>query len=390
MSNPVIVQMFDQPFRRVQASLARLHKLGFTHVLVSPPQKSNGSRSWWARYQPVDYRVIEGPLGDRDGLQDLCRAAGRLGLAIMVDAVLNHMSNEPTYVHAPRGRIAHARFPRFGANDFHERLSTSHGGGRGLPQLRSQSPWVRDELRAYLRMLFHLGVRGFRFDAAKHIEPDFFAYVLDGLPAMLCFGELVHPDAGSFDSAYFKSMKAWDFPLAHSLKVAFAPGGDLGRLVNPSDRGEALWGPLAVTFVNNHDLIKNRRRFGFFRVENLRDRQLAHVYLLARQDGIPCVYAGDLRDALVRAGLEFRRLTGGQPTRWVHAGHNELMWARGPGLLAAINKSGSPWTPGPVPCGLTPGPYRDLLGRAKHTVDERGRWLQCGVPARGAVLLARG
>ena len=385
----VIVQMFNQPFRKVRGTLKRLQTLGVSHVLVSPPQKSNSSHCWWGRYQPVDFRVIEGPLGNRAELEELCREAQRRGLAVAVDAVLNHMSNEPRYVQAWRGKIVAAQFPHFSKNDFHERLSRSHGRGRGLAELRSDSPWVRHELREYLRMLYGLGVRGFRFDAAKHIDPGFFAYVLEGMPALLCFGELVYASAHDYPGDYFKLMKAYDFPLAHSLKEAFAPGGDLGSLIHPHERGGALWGPQAVTFVNHHDLVKNRSSFSFFRVADLRDRYLAYIYLLARQDGTPYVYHSDLSKLEVKAGLEFHRRAHEQPTRWLHASRNVLMWNRGPGLLAAINKSGTPWEPGLWDCGLSSGHYRDLLGGGRHFVDDMGRWHGCRVGARWAVLLVR-
>lgn len=390
MSRKAIVQMFNLPFRKIQSSLPRLQKLGLTHILISPPQKSNSSTSWWGRYQPVDYRVIEGPLGNRHELESLCWEAGRRGMRIMADAVLNHMSNEPRYVRAYRNRIVEAQFPRFSKNDFHERLSNAHGGGRGLADLRMDSPWVRSELRDYLRMLYGIGIRGYRFDAAKHIDPDFFDYVLEGIPDdCLCFGELVYGSSHDFPGGYWRTMRAYDFPLAHTLKVAFAHGGDLGTLINPHDRGGALWGPLAVTFVNKHDLIKNRRSFDFFRIGDVHDRHLSHVYLLGRQDGIPCLYTGDLRNAFVKAGLEFHQLAHGQPIDWIHASHNQLMWTRGPYLLAAINKAGHAWTPGPVGCGLAHGVYRDLLGGPSQYVDEYGRWHACRVPGRGAVLLLR-
>lgn len=390
MQTPALVQMFNLPFRTVQRMVPRLHALGVSHVIVSPPQKSNASRSWWGRYQPVDYQVIEGPLGGRKELEELCWIAGERGLRVMVDAVLNHMSNEPHHVRIARGRIVEARFPRFSTPDFHARLDGSHGKGRGLAHLRTDSPYVRHELADYLRMLYSVGVRGFRFDAAKHIDAGFFAHVLRGLPPVLCFGEMVYTKATDFHSAYFHLMKAWDFPLAHTLKSAFALGGDLGSLIDPASRGDALWGPLAVTFVNHHDLVKNRKRFDDFRIDNAQDRLLGYVYILARQDGIPCVYAGDLRSKYVTAGLKFHRLADGQPTRWLHASRNELMFSRGPQLLAAVNKAGSSWAPGPWPCGLAPGRYRDLLSRTRHTVDHAGRWLECRVPARGAVLLVHG
>ena len=168
----VIIQMFNQSFLSIGRSLPRLSKLGITHLLVSPPQKSNPSKQWWARYQPVDYRVIEGPLGSETELEALCLAARRLGIVVMADAVLNHMSNLPHYVTMKGRQVLSARFPRFSAPDFcrpgHKRDPLPYRG-RALPELNLGSPWVQSELRNYLRLLISLGVGGFRIDAARHI-----------------------------------------------------------------------------------------------------------------------------------------------------------------------------------------------------------------------------
>ena len=60
----VIVQLFNWPFKDVEAALPRLREIGYSHVHVSPPQKSHGGDEWYFRYQPVDFTTIEGPLGD--------------------------------------------------------------------------------------------------------------------------------------------------------------------------------------------------------------------------------------------------------------------------------------------------------------------------------------
>lgn len=371
----LIVQAFNQPFGKVQSSLPRLRKLGFTHVLVSPPQKSHASRCWWARYQPVDYCRIEGPLGTAEQLQRLCQEALRQGLAIVVDAVLHHLSNESHYLRVHGRRILEARYPRFSQADL--RGLHSPGRGKGLPILETRSPWVRRQLRDYLHMLFDLGVRGFRFDSAKHLDPHLFPELLGGLPPLLCFGELVYLHARDFPAAYWQSMMAYDFPLAHSLRKALAPGGDLGSLIRP----ESLWGPHSIPFVNHHDLVKHPARFRAFRIEDAVDRQLAHVYLLNRNQGIPLIYSGDLRHSLVKASLEFRLQHRGHAPQWLAATRQALAWRCGTGL-AAINKGAQPWR-----CNvhLPSGRYRELTRGVRY--DWPGGELSLVTPARGSTLL---
>src|SRR4051812_44768719 len=60
----VIVQLFNWPFRAITRAMPQLRAAGYSHVLVSPPQRSNERvREWWGRYQPIDFSVIAGPLG---------------------------------------------------------------------------------------------------------------------------------------------------------------------------------------------------------------------------------------------------------------------------------------------------------------------------------------
>ncbi len=385
-----IVQMFDMPFHRVERALPRLDRLGVSHVLVSPPQQSHPSSKWWARYQPVDFRFVAGPLGSGEDLWRLCQAASRRGMAVVADAVLNHMSNHPSWVRMRGARVVASGFPRFGVQDFHGPEAGRRRVARGarLPELRTDTEWVRAELRTYLGMLVGIGVRGFRFDAASHIEPDFFPAVLSGLPGLLCFGELIATHASHVSRAHLASMRSYDFPLAHAMRRAFAPGGDLRELVRPEDRGQALWGPSSIPFVNHHDLVRHPRAFAAFRVGDRRDRELAHLYVLGRQDGTPLLYFPDLRSALVKEALRFHTLALGQPMRWVHLEPDRLVWTRGATLLAGLDKSGQGFRSAGLAAGLVPGWYRDLLGGV-HRVDGSGVWRDAVIPPRGGVLLVR-
>ena len=67
----VIYQAFNMRFRDIKAQLPELQNLGYTYIQVSPPQKSNPSPEWWARYQPIDYTIIDSPLGNEKELKEL-------------------------------------------------------------------------------------------------------------------------------------------------------------------------------------------------------------------------------------------------------------------------------------------------------------------------------
>ncbi len=382
-----IVQAFDQPFRKVRGTLPRMARLGVSHVLVSPPQKSNPSYRWWGRYQPVDFREISGPLGTALELAELCQKAAQRGIFILVDAVLNHMTNHPHWVRMHRGRVMESRLPQFAPHDFHT-PPPGQGGRHTLPHLRTDTPWVKEQLRNYLWMLYGLGVRGFRFDAAKHIDPSFFPYALHDMPGVLCFGEMVYNHATAFPQTYLDWMKGYDFPLAHAMKNAFSISGDLRSLVDPEGRGEALWGPYSVPFVNHHDTVRRRKQFAYFRINDKIDRDLAYSYILARGQGIPSVYRTDLTRPLVKAALQFHKQSAGLETHFVHGSKNLLVLRRGRTQLAVLHKGGSPVWFGELACGLAPGIYKDQHNQF-HAVDSNGVWQNSAVSGRHTLFLSR-
>src|SRR5688572_3014532 len=61
----VIIQLFNWPFVEIQRVLPELKERGYSHVHVSPPQLSNERVwQWWGRYQPIDFTLLKGPLGN--------------------------------------------------------------------------------------------------------------------------------------------------------------------------------------------------------------------------------------------------------------------------------------------------------------------------------------
>jgi alpha-amylase len=249
------------------------------------------------------------------------------------------------------------------------------------------------------------GVRGFRFDAAKHIEPDFFKDLLsvfteDERKKLFIFGEYVTGKPSDMND-YLGSMKCYDFPLAKTMKEAFAFGGDLTRLVEPETRGEALKGPNAVTFVIHHDIAMHvtddneKGAWDWIRIGGLEggaDEKLAYSYILGRLDGTPYVYSGmptykklrekdaadrqsferhkyRHRDAQIAAGVLFHNLALGKGMDWRVKEKNQLAWQRGRDQFVAINKAGEKWKPGELRTTLEDGDYMDLGTRKVYKVE---------------------
>lgn len=433
----VIVQLFNWRFDDVRQAIPRLKELGYSHVHVSPPQKSTERVwQWWGRYQPIDFATIAGPLGDEAAFRAMTGAAAANGIQIVVDVVLNHtvdVSEAPTgLVQMGGNRVVAEGFRQFEPEDFHERCDAGEGASaqgcwlsNTLLDLKTESPRVRQVAKDYLKMLADMGAAGFRFDAARHIESGFYAEVLSAVPGKYAFGEIIRDRASEF-GPYLSvaEMDYYDFPLVLTMREAFAFGGDLRILKDPKALDRALDGPTAVTFVRNHDIDRGqandrgiadpegRSKYGVGWDEGRRtldrtDVALAHAYVFGREEGLPYVFVDmntlpqaeqDDRfdDPAVVAAIRFHNLclagTGGvqrRPDVWRIEAPDAIGWQRGDGRFVVINKAAVPFTVSALPTTLREGEYKEVRTGAPMHVQPGGTIQHWSVPPRSAAMFVR-
>jgi alpha-amylase len=377
----VIYQAHNMRFVDIEKQLPDLKDRHITHVQISPIHKSNPSPAWWARYQPVDHSVIDGPLGDEAGLKRLIEASHQAGIKVIVDVVFNHMANIDNLP-------CTLRYPQFSAADFHgdcynrksDRADARVGWlGGDLPDLKTESAAVRQVAKATLNKLMDMGVDGFRYDAAGHIEPDFFAAMNSIIKprGRFAYGEvLVHYNRINYAWDYTPVMSVTDYPLLARMSDAFSFGADIRMLRFPSFENKALPGTSAVTFANNHDVYEHPWDFGGMALDgNERDGRpsdqvLANAYILGRQEGFPMVFRNDLYHQIVSAGIRFHEamlqkrenMRDGDEYAPGLSNPSLLFIERGDAGLVIINKSND-WfnVVEPNMPGLAPGCYRDLV-----------------------------
>ncbi|MGA7933017.1 MAG: alpha-amylase family glycosyl hydrolase [Kovacikia sp.] len=393
----VIYQAFDERFQDIKTKLPDLQNLGYTYIQVSPPAQSNPATDWWGRYQPIDYTVLDSPLGNEQDLKALIDEAHRKNIKVIVDVVLNQMSNYGNY-----GRTL--QYPRFSRSDFHaqqcidydNRWSVIHGWiNCDLPDLNTTSPYVRQEAKTYLKKLLSLGADGFRFDAAKHIEPDFFRDIKQVIPAdKFIYGEVIGRNIQeSYD--YTGIFSVTDFHLVGAMINAFSYGGDLRSLINPAGQQQALPGTSAVTFARNHDIDKGQIGYIF---PSYQDAMLASAYVLAREEGFPIIYGTDAYNPITKAGVLFHEKMMGQPQYFRNGNEvaeradnpNTLFIERGNQGLAIINKANTFFDVAVAKMpGLAVGCYQELhynftvgIGTGGDGQKYINHW---GTPQRGGI-----
>ncbi|WP_448061114.1 hypothetical protein [Cellulomonas hominis] len=88
------VQLFQWTWASIATGCTdRLGPDGYGWVLTSPPQEHVLGAQWWTSYQPVSYRV-ESRLGTRAQFAAMVEERHAAGVAVVADAVLNHMTGQ--------------------------------------------------------------------------------------------------------------------------------------------------------------------------------------------------------------------------------------------------------------------------------------------------------
>lgn len=379
-----IFHAFNQPYLDIAESVCDPRNQGYSHIQISPTQKSNPIDRWWGRYQPIDYATIEG-LGSEKDLKTLIEKAHGCGMKVIADVVFNHMATMPEY--------RDLNFPGISKENFHPRCSINYSDGNRdteincwlgeLPDLDQSKETVQLAQKKHLKMLLDLGIDGFRFDAAKHISPDIVKMYIDYIDkksngkAWNYLEVIEDYDTNAED--YHWIAPVTDFQLYRSLKSAFSNGGDLRSLRQVA----AVNDPRSVTFGRNHDNIREINSHAIDPYSDHTDSYLATAYVLARQGGTPLILNWDNHDSpMIRYGVQFRQImnqrahTGKDVTESVLAvidSPTVLMMERGSQGFLVINKGKHPYQIEGLDLTFTniEGRYRELLSNCYVAVEHR-------------------
>lgn len=283
-----------------------LGPMGFAAVQVSPPQEhlvAAPGFPWWQRYQPVSYQ-LESRSGSRAEFADMVERCQAAGVAIYVDAVINHMTGSDGGVGSGGSSFSHYDYPGlYSANDFHDcnRNPNDDIANYGdawevqtcelsnLADLDTSSDYVRGRIADYLNDLVGLGVAGFRIDAAKHMNSDDLNAILSQVNGDPYIYQEVIDQGGEPITAdqYFQNGDVTEFRYSVNLGRVF----HTGRLVELEHFGEGwdfMPSDRAIVFTDNHD---NQRGHGggggVVTYQDGRLYDLANVFMLAWPYGYP-------------------------------------------------------------------------------------------------------
>lgn len=185
-----VLHCFNWSYNNIKSNLSAIKNAGYTAVQTSPVQPPKDYNSgwtdadgqWWKLYQPVDISIANGStwLGTKSQLQSLCTEADKYGIKVIVDIVANHMAdnglnrngmdNVNSQVNSTiRSNSNYWHLDNLKTDDDNNRYKMTHGS-IGNPDLNTGNTYIQNRFKSLLTECINLGVDGFRFDAAKHIE----------------------------------------------------------------------------------------------------------------------------------------------------------------------------------------------------------------------------
>jgi alpha-amylase len=317
------VQLFQLPWTSIADECeAALGPRGFAWVLTSPPQEHIDRDEWWASYQPVSYE-IDTRLGTRDEFVDMVRRCDQAGVAVIADAVINHMTGQDAPGTGWAGTpYEHYSYPGlYGYGDFHHcglagNDDISDYGSReqvqtcelvNLADLDTSSESVRASIVGYLNELLSLGVAGFRIDAAKHMAASDVEAIVGALPeGTRIISEVIRGGSEPIQPEEYAGFgEVFEFTYSRDL----IPQVLSGILTDPAlsdPRPQHVPDDAAVVFIDNHDTERGESDLTY------RDGDLylmANALMLADDYGTPVVYSGYVfsdRDAGAPADVDGR------------------------------------------------------------------------------------
>lgn len=290
--------------------------LGVTGIWLMPITQSPSYHG----YDVIDYREVEADYGTNDDFRALMSAAHERGIAVIVDFVANHSSDQhPWFRASAQGDPEYDDWYLWSDSDpnyngpwnqevWHRRGDRFYYGvfWGGMPDLNHTNPEVTQAMYENARFwLQDMGADGFRVDGLKHViedgrqqentpatiqwAADFNAYLNSIAPDSLMVGEVwtssyfmaQYMEAGSADLVF-------EFDLASAM-VDSAGAGSRSAVASLAARADELFpnGQYAA-FLTNHD---QNRVMSELRGRVEQAKMAASLLLTGR--GVPFLYYGE-------------------------------------------------------------------------------------------------
>lgn len=428
-NDDVILHAWSWSFDTIAANMKDIADAGFTFVQTSPANTcfigedgglalfsqpgDSVKGKWYYYYQPTDWKIGNYLLGSRDQFKAMMDSAAKYNVKVIVDVLPNHTAVDHTAVLPDLDNAVGGHDKLFHANgfndikDYNDRYECTTGMMGGLPDVNTENPDFQAYYMNYVNDLLSLGVKGFRYDTAKHIglpsdpldslsERNNFWDVATGREAvkgvrlavpsdsLFIYGEVLQ-DKNVKEKEYGEYMgvtaSAYGHALRHVLEKADFTADSLLSWHNPVDPGKL------VTWVESHDTYANEHESAGLSDDQIR---AGWIFLVSRSNGTPLFFsrpAGSTRENYwgnnrsgargndefkhpeVVAANNFRHAMQGQPETIIASESGAVIAVeRGEAGISLVNISGMDQSVD-LPVDLPSGTYTDKVSGEKFTVS---------------------
>ena len=182
-----ILHVWSWNFPTIAENMKQIADAGFTMIQTSPvnacfsPEGGNvkildeNEGNWYHYYQPTDWTIGNNIVGTEEEMRAMLDSAAKYDIRVLVDVLPNHtafnidlVSDEFYAAVGGRDKMFHT-YGLESISDYNDRTQCTHQGVGGLPDVNTENPLFQKYYMQFVNKLVEMGVRGFRYDTAKHI-----------------------------------------------------------------------------------------------------------------------------------------------------------------------------------------------------------------------------
>ena len=323
-----ILHVWSWNFPTIAENMKQIADAGFTMLQTSPvnacfsPEGGNikildeKEGNWYHYYQPTDWTIGNNIVGTEAEMKAMLDSAKKYDIRVLVDVLPNHtafnidlVTDEFYAAVGGRDKMFHTHGLE-GINDYNDRTECTHQGVGGLPDVNTENPLFQKYYMQFVNKLVEMGVRGFRYDTAKHIgvhsdpvdaeagvkENDFWDVATGrkevlgvslAIPydSLFVYGEVLQ-DKNVPEEEYASYFGQTASSYGHVLREVLAKRS--AKDINVLDWYHRAAPEHLTTWVESHDTYCNANESA-----GLTDAQIrtGWVFLTARQNGTPLFYS---------------------------------------------------------------------------------------------------
>lgn len=323
-----ILHVWSWNFPTIAENMKQIADAGFTMIQTSPvnacfsPEGGNikildeKEGNWYHYYQPTDWTIGNNIVGTEQQMKEMLDSAKKYDVRVLVDVLPNHTAFNIDLVTDEFYKAVGGRDKMFhthgleGIQDYNDRVQCTHQGVGGLPDVNTENPLFQKYYMEFVNRLVNMGVRGFRYDTAKHIgvhsdpvdteagvkENDFWDVATGrkevlgvslAIPydSLFVYGEVLQ-DRNVPEEEYAGYFGQTASTYGHVLREVLAKG-------SAKDHDLLSWYHRAApeyltTWVESHDTYCNANESASLTDDQIRT---GWVFLTARQNGTPLFYS---------------------------------------------------------------------------------------------------